>query len=62
MAGQYMICFDKGTIISLGIIRVQTPLKYITLYIISINIPFLLCIEDMDRLSIKLNNFKNMLV
>jgi hypothetical protein len=62
MAGQHMICFSKGTAIFFNIIRVQTPLGYITFYIIPTNIPFLLYIGDMDKLGIKLNNFKNVLV
>jgi len=57
-----MICFGKGTAISFGIIRVQTPLGYITFHIVSTNTPFLLCIEDMDKLGIKLDNLKNMLI
>ena len=57
-----MIYFGKGTIISFNIIRVQTPLGYITFYIIPINIPFLLCIENMDKLGVKLNNFKNIFI
>jgi hypothetical protein len=57
-----MICFSKSTIISFSIIRVQTPLKYITFHIIPINIPFLLCIKDMDKLGVKLDNFKNVLI
>ena len=62
MAGQYTIYFGKSTAIFFGIIRVKTPLRYITFYIIPINIPFLLYIRDIDKLSIKLNNFKNMLI
>ena len=57
-----MICFNKGPIIFFNIIRVKTPLGYITFYIISTNTPFLLCIKDMDRLSVKLNNFKNIFI
>ena len=62
MAGQYMIYFSKSTVISFGIIRVQTPLGYITFYIIPINTPFLFYIKDMDKLGVKLNNFKNILI
>jgi hypothetical protein len=62
MAGQYTIHFSKGTITSFSIIRVQTPLKYITFYIISTNTPFLFCIRDMDKLNVKLDNFKNILI
>jgi hypothetical protein len=57
-----MIYFSKGTITSFSIIRVQTPLKYITFYIIPANTPFLFCIRDIDKLGIKLNNFKNILM
>jgi len=57
-----MIYFGKGTMISFSIIRVQTPLGYITFYIISINTPFLFYIRDIDKLGVKLNNLKNMLV
>jgi len=62
MAGQYIIRFGKGTAISLGIIRVQTPLGYITFYIIPTNTLFLFCIKDIDKLGVKLNNLKNILI
>ena len=62
MAGQYIIRFGKGTIISLGTIRVKNPLGYITFYIIPINTPFLFYIRDIDRLGVKLNNLKNILI
>ena len=62
MAGQYIICFSKGTVIFFNIIRVWTLLGYITFYIIPINTSFLFYIKDMDRLGIKLNNFKNILI
>jgi len=62
MVGQYIICFSKGTVISLGIIKVKTPLGYITFYIVPANTPFLFYIRDIDKLGIKLNNLKNMLV
>ena len=62
MVGQYIICFGKGTVISLGIIRVQTPLGYITFHIIPVNILFLFYIRDIDKLGVKLDNLKNMLV
>ena len=62
MAGQYIIRFSKGTTISFSTIRVQTPLGYITFYIIPINTPFLFYIKNIDKLGIKLNNFKNILI
>jgi len=57
-----MIRFSKGTMISLGTIRVQTPLGYITFYIIPINTLFLFCIKDIDKLGVRLNNLKNVLI
>ena len=57
-----MIYFSKNTVIFFSIIRVQTPLGYITFYIILINTPFLLYIKDMDKLGVKLNNFKNIFI
>jgi len=57
-----MICFGKGTIISLGTIRVQTPLEYITFHIIPTNTPFLFYIKDIDKLGVRLNNLKNILI
>ena len=57
-----MIYFSKGTIIFLGIIRVQTPLGYITFYVIPINTLFLFYIRDIDKLGVKLNNLKDILI
>ena len=62
MAGQYIICFGKGTIVFFSIIRVQTPLGYITFYIILTNTSFLFYIKDIDKLGVKLNNLKNILI
>ena len=62
MAGQYIICFNKDTMIFFGIIRVQTPLGYITFYIIFTNTLFLFYIKDMDKLGVKLNNLKYILI
>ncbi|PVH90773.1 hypothetical protein DM02DRAFT_577620, partial [Periconia macrospinosa] len=49
-AGQHTIRFGKGTAISLGTIRVQTPLGYITFHVVPANTPFLFCVGDMDKL------------
>ena len=61
-AGQHTIRFGKGTAISLGTIRVQTPIGYITFHVVPTNTPFLFCIGDMDKLGVKLDNLKNVLV
>ena len=57
-----MIHFSKGTIIFFSIIRVQTPIKYITFYIIPINTPFLFYIKNIEKLGVKFNNLKNILI
>ena len=62
MVGQYIIRFSKGTVISLSIIRVQTPLGYITFYVIPANTLFLFYIRDIDKLGVKLNNLENILI
>jgi len=62
MAGQYTIYFSKGIIISLSTIRIQTPLEYITFHIIPTNTLFLFYIKDIDKLGVKLNNLKNILI
>ena len=61
-AGQHTIRFSKGTTISLGTIRVQTPLGYITFHVVPTNTPFLFCIGDIDKLGVKLNNLENILI
>jgi hypothetical protein len=47
---------------SLGIIQVFISLKIIIFHVVSANIPFLFCIQDMDRMGVKLNNLKNVLI
>ena len=61
-AGQHTIRFGKGTAISLGTIRVKTPLGYIIFHVVPANTPFLFYIRDMDKLGVKLDNLENMLV
>jgi len=61
-AGQHTIHFSKGTAISLSTIRIKTPLGYITFHIVPTNTPFLFCIKDMDKLGVKLDNLKNVLI
>ena len=62
MAGQHTIYFSKNIIVFFNIIKVQTPLGYITFYIILINTLFLFYIKNINKLSIKLNNLKNILI
>ena len=56
------IRFGKGTAISLGTIEVPTPLGRITFHVVPTVTPFLLCIQDMDRMGVRLDNLTNTLV
>ncbi|KAF7926616.1 hypothetical protein EAE99_005811 [Botrytis elliptica] len=58
---EHNIKFGKGTVRSQGDITVQTPIGIITFFIVSTNTPFLICIQDMDRLHVTLDNISNVL-
>jgi hypothetical protein len=49
-------------IMSLGTIRVPTPLEIIIFYIVLTDILFLFYIQDMDKMGVKLDNLKNVLI
>jgi hypothetical protein len=61
-AGHHQIRFGKGTAISQGTIHVSTPLGTITFHVVPINTPFLFCIQDMDKMGVKLDNLENILI
>lgn len=61
-AGQHQIRFGKGLAITIGTICVNTLLGPITFYVVLANTPFLYCIQDMDRMGVKLDNLKNVLI
>ena len=61
-AGQHKIRFGKGTAESLGTINVPTPLGVIIFHVVPTNTPFLYCIQDMDRMGVKLDNLRNILI
>jgi len=61
-AGQHTIRFGKGTAISLGTVTIQILLGPITFHVVPANTLFLFCIEDIDRLGVKLDNLENMLI
>ena len=61
-AKQHTIHFEKGIAISIGIIDIITQLGNIKFHVLFINIPFLFCIQDMDRINIKLDNLNNTLI
>lgn len=57
-AGEHRIRFGKGEAASLGTVKLDTPIANITFHII----PFLLCLQDMKRLNVYLDNIRNCLV
>jgi len=61
-AGQHKIKFSKGEAISQGTATVNTPIRLITFYIVPANTPFLFCIQDIDKLGVKLDNLENVLI
>jgi hypothetical protein len=61
-AGDHRIRFGKGTALSKGIVKVETPLGQITFHVVPTNTPFLYCIQDMDKMGVKLDNLKNVLI
>jgi hypothetical protein len=62
-AGRYKVKFeDNHEISSLGTIGVKTPFGTIHFEIMPTNTPFLLCLADMDRHNVYLNNINNTLV
>jgi hypothetical protein len=60
--GQYNIRFGKGMAMSLKTIQMSTFLGIIIFYVVPADIPFLFYIQDMDRMGIKLDNLKNVLI
>jgi hypothetical protein len=48
--------------VSLGIIQMSIFLGIIIFHVVLIDIPFLFYIQDMDRMGVKLNNLKNVLI
>ncbi|KAI1007484.1 hypothetical protein K3495_g736 [Podosphaera aphanis] len=60
-AGEHNIRFGKGNAISIGTVLVPTIFGKILFHVVPANTPFLLCINDMDRLGIKFDNIKNTL-
>lgn len=58
----YKIRFKKGEIISLETIKIITFLSLIIFHVVPINISFLYYINNIDRIRIKLNNLRNVLI
>jgi hypothetical protein len=62
-AGKYKIRFGKeDLVVSQGTVNVSTPFDTITFHVLPTNTLFLFCIKDINNISVKLYNLKNMLV
>ena len=61
-AGQHKIRFRKGEALSQGTVNVPTPLGSITFHVVPADTPFLLYIQDIDRIGVKLDNLENVLI
>ncbi len=62
IAGKHKIKFGKGEAVSQGTIDVDTPIRIIMFYIVPANTLFLFCLQDIDRLGVKLDNLENVLI
>jgi hypothetical protein len=58
----YRIRFGKGEALSKETVQVKILLKQITFYIILANTPFLYYIQDINKMGVKLDNLKNILI
>lgn len=56
------IKFGKGIASTKGTIQVPTPLGIITFHVVAADTPFLLCIQDMDRVGAYFQNLENIIV
>jgi len=58
-AGEAQVTFSIGQSVSLGTASVQTLLGVIDFHVVPIDVPFLLCLADLDRLRATYNNLKD---
>jgi hypothetical protein len=61
-AGEASIQFGIGGTTSIGTADVQTPIGMITFHIVFADVPFLLCLDDIDRLKVRFDNLENVLI
>jgi hypothetical protein len=60
-AGEFKALFGIGEAISIRVIEVITPIGKLEFHIMNTAIPFLLCLQDMDRAGYLFNNIANKL-
>ncbi|KAI0994279.1 hypothetical protein K3495_g13903, partial [Podosphaera aphanis] len=61
-AGEHTIKFGLGKSSSIGTINVPTPIGIITFHVVPVSTPFLLCLEDMDKLGVIIDNLQNFMI
>ena len=61
-AGLHTIRFGKGEVVSQGIVTISTPIGDIPFHVVPANTPFLLYINNIDRIGIKLDNLENIFI
>ena len=62
-AGEASIRFGGGkSLSSIGTVKVGTPIGLVDLHVVDVPTPFLMCLQDMDRLGVYLNNVANELI
>jgi hypothetical protein len=60
--GQVIVQFEIGSISSIGTANIYTLISEVQFHIINANIPFLLCLVDIDKLQVYYNNIWDVLV
>ena len=61
-AGAVNVQFGIGSMASIGSIIVNTPVRGAEFHIVKADIPFLLCLKDIDKLEVYYNNLKDVLM
>ncbi|RAL58014.1 hypothetical protein DID88_006780 [Monilinia fructigena] len=61
-AGVAKVAFGIGKTESIGSIRITLPLGNVEFHVVTAETPFLLSLQDMDRLGVYYNNIKNSLI
>ena len=60
--GNIIVHFGIRTTASIEKLTINSSINRIDFYVMQTNISFLLCLQDMNKLRVYLNNFKNQIV
>ncbi|KAI0994210.1 hypothetical protein K3495_g13972 [Podosphaera aphanis] len=60
--GKLQAKFGIGTTTSIGVLTVDSPIGLIKFHVVQAETPFLLCLQDMDKLGIFFNNLKDVII